>query len=129
MYVLRILFRSGPMLDFHFADIGVAQKAIDAVTQKRIELGQVRIMDEAGRDFRFAAEEILTEGLIDVAQETLSVVNVGLEIQEAGMLAKRRAGITEEVPFAPPPSQPAGPLGALLPQDNAADRRVPRFSG
>jgi hypothetical protein len=136
LYVLRVFFRSAQTLDFNFHDGGVAQRAIDAVSEKRVEMGQIRILDDAGRDFRFDGKDVLSEGLIDVDLETESVVLMGVSIHDAGERARRRAGINQPPPFEPPPEpsfEPpppmpplSGALGSLLP---AGDERRARFSG
>lgn len=135
MFVLRVIFKSGQTLDFNFHDSGVAQRALDAITEKRIEEGPIRILDEAGRDYRFAGASILCEGLIDVDLETENVVMMGININEAGERAKRRAGLGPFEPppepvFEPPPPMPplAGALESLLPAGTSPDRRVPRYS-
>jgi hypothetical protein len=131
VYVIRILFRTGAQLDLNFEDLGVAQRALSAMTETRAEKEQIRVLDEAGRDFWFQSVDVLAHGLIDVEAETLSVVKLGLAINAAGERAKRRAGIVEPPPFDEPYVQPkpapGGALESLIPSTN--DKRLPRFSG
>jgi hypothetical protein len=122
MYIVRVIFRTGTVLDFNFSDFGVAQRTIDAITERRCEGSDVKIMDEGGRDYRFSGADLLSEGLIDIARETAAVVRLGILINQAGAETKMREGVMDE-PALPPPNA----LGSLLP-DEGRTKRVPRFS-
>lgn len=98
MYVLRAHLRTGQIFENNFEDVATGTAALEAVTRARTSGTPVQVLDDAGRQHRFAGTDLLAESLIDVVAESASVLRLGVTIEEAVKAEKQRLGMFEQPP-------------------------------
>ena len=92
MYILRVHYRNGRMLDYNFADLALAQSCFETMCKAKAAGSNVQFSDQAGRIADIGGADVDTVQLVDVVAEAQATFTLVMLVEElrARMLAQQQ---------------------------------------
>jgi hypothetical protein len=81
MFIVRVDFRNGLHLEFNYGDLGQADQCLKLLVEAQKSGKPCSIFDEAGRQGTLSGADMQAVQMVDVEQETTSVIRLGLMVR------------------------------------------------